>query len=173
MPSDILITILAYGHILSAIAWLGSGLLTGFILGPNLRKMSPAAGLEFNAKVLPKILGFIRSAVISTFVFGLLLLYFFRDGDFSWLSGSTQGYVLSFGILLALVAGGLAFGVVVPSFNKVVKISNEVVQSGKMPPPPELMASAKRARVASTIAVVILFVVLALMVSSGFLFGFV
>ncbi len=169
MPSDVLITILGYGHVLSAILWLGGGLLTAFVIGPSLRSLSPPTALEFNAKMVPKIVGFIRMAVVSTYVFGILLLYFFKDGDLSWLMNSTQGYVISAGILIALVAGILGLGVVVPAFNMVSKLSGEALQSGK-PPAPEMMKYGKRARLGSMAAVLLLLVVLAMMVTSGFAF---
>jgi len=167
LPNTDLLVILGYGHVLSAIMWLGGGLLTAFVIGPSLRSISPPASLEFNAKVLPKIVGFVRMAVISTYVFGILLLYFFQDGDMSWLMNSTQGYIISTGVLLALVAGILGLAYVIPSFNKVSKLSSEALQSGK-PPSPDMMKYGKRARMGSMTAVVLLLVVLAMMVISGF-----
>jgi uncharacterized membrane protein len=169
LPSAVLLTILGYGHVLSAIMWLGGGLLTGFVIGPSLRSMSPPASLEFNAKVLPKIVRFVRMAVVSTYVFGVLLLYFFNDGDMSWLMNSTQGYVISAGILVALVAGILGLAYVVPAFNMVSKLSSEALQSGK-PPAPEMMNYGKKARMGSMTVVVLLLIVLAMMVISGFAF---
>jgi len=169
LPSAILITVLGYGHVLSAIMWLGGGLLTAFVIGPSLRSMSPPASLEFNAKVLPKIVRFVRMAVVSTFAFGILLLYFFQDGDMSWLMNSTQGYVISAGVLLALVAGILGFAFVIPSFNSVSRLSAEALQSGK-PPATEMMRYGKRARVGSMAVVFLLLIVLAMMVISGFAF---
>ena len=125
--------------------------------------------MEFNAKVLPKIIRFIEMAVISTYVFGILLLYFFNDGDMSWLMNSTQGYVISTGVLLALVAGILGFVYVIPAFNKVAKLSSEALQSGK-PPAAEMMKYGMRARMGSMGAVFLLLIVLAMMVTSGFAF---
>jgi uncharacterized membrane protein len=149
--------------------WLGGGLLTGFVIGPSLRSMSPPASLEFNAKVLPKIIRFVEMAVISTYAFGILLLYFFQDGDMSWLMNSTQGYIISTGVLLAVVAGILGFAYTIPSFNRISKLSSEAIQSGK-PPSPEMMKYGKRARIGSMTGVVLLLIVLAMMVISGFAF---
>jgi uncharacterized membrane protein len=169
LPSPALITVLGFGHVLSAVMWLGGGLLTAFVIGPSLRSMSPPASLEFNAKVLPKIISFVRMAVVSTYAFGVLLLYFFQDGDMSWLMNSTQGYVISTGVLLALVAGILGLGYVIPAFNRVSKLSAEALQSGK-PPAPEMMKYGMRARTGSMTVVFILLIVLAMMVISGFAF---
>jgi uncharacterized membrane protein len=169
LPSAVLLTVLGYGHVLSAVMWLGAGLLTGFVIGPSLRKMSPPASLEFNAKVLPRITSFVRMAVASTFVFGILLLYFFQDGDMSWLMNSTQGYVISAGVLLAVVTAVLAFGFTIPAFAKVSKLSAEALQSGK-PPAPEMMGAGRRAATGSMVGVFLLLIVLAMMVISGFAF---
>ena len=169
LPSAVLLSVLGFGHVLSAIMWLGGGLLTAFVIGPSLRSMSPPASLEFNAKVLPKIVSFVRMAVVSTYAFGVLLLYFLYDGDTSWLMNTTQGYVISAGVLLALVAGILGFGFTIPAFSKVSRLSAEALQNGK-PPAPELMNYGKRARTGSMAVVFLLLIVLAMMVISGFAF---
>jgi len=169
LSSDIVIGVLAYGHVLSAIMWLGGGLLTGFVIGPSLRSIAPSAALEFNAKVLPKVLRFVQAALGLTFLFGLLLLYFFKDGDFAWLMNSTQGYVLSAGILVALVTGIFALAFVFPAFKKVSMLSSAALQSGQ-PPAPEMAKYGKRARVGSMAGVFLLLFVLAMMVISGFLY---
>ena len=166
---DAILWVLAYGHVLSAIAWLGSGILTGFVVGPNLRKMAPAAALEFNAKIIPKIVRFIQMAAVSTLLFGLLLLYYSFHGDLSFLMDSTQGYILSAGILVALLTAILAFSFILPSFNKVSAFAKGAIEAGQ-PPPPEIMKYAKRARLSSMTGVFLLLIVLAMMVASGFLY---
>lgn len=168
MVSTALLAILGFGHVLSAMGWLGGGILTAFVVGPNLRKMPPAAALEFNSKVLPPIIKFIQIMIVTTFLFGILLLYVYYDGDFSPLSKSPQGMELALGVVLALAAGGVAFSVTVPSFKKIIKIANGLLQGGQQPPPPELMKYAKRARMGSMVGILLLLVVLATMVSAGF-----
>jgi uncharacterized membrane protein len=148
--------------------WLGGGILTTFVLGPSLRKMPPAAGLEFNAKVLPRILRFVQMMIGGTLVFGVLLLYAFYGGDFSMLSASSQGMELAGGAVLALLTAVVAFSVTFPSFKKVVEIANRLLQGGQQQPPPELMKYGKRARMGSRVGVVLLLIALAMMVSAGF-----
>jgi uncharacterized membrane protein len=131
VASQILIDILGYGHVLSAIGWLGGGILTTFVIGPNVRNLAPAASLEFNAKILPRIVRFVQAMIGSTFVFGLLLLYFIHDGDFSWLSSTSQGYEILTGIILALATAAVVFSVTFPSFRKVSSIANGVLQGGE------------------------------------------
>ncbi len=168
MADQLLIVVLAYGHVLSAIGWLGGGILTTFVVGPNVRKLSPGAGLEFNAKVLPRILRFVQVMIGTTFLFGLLLLYFFTDGNLSWLVTSSQGLELTFGIVLALVTAAVVWSVTVPSFRKVIDIANSVLKGELKAPPPEMMKYGKRARQGSIAGVILLLIVLATMLAAGF-----
>lgn len=173
MVNGALVTVLAYGHIISAMGWLGGGILTSLVLAPNLAQLSPPSRLEFNSKVLPKIVRAVSAFIGMTFVFGFLLLYFFQDGaygGFSVLSsGSTQGMILSVGIALALIAGIVGWGVVVPSFGKIAAISKAALAEQK-PPGPEIMKYGGRAKKGSLVGLVLLVVVLAMMVTSGFYF---
>ena len=152
---------------MSAIGWLGGGILTTFVLGPNVKKLAPAAALEFNAKVLPRIVRFVQMMIGTTFLFGLLLLYAVSDGDFTWLSTSPQGLELSEGIGLALVTSVVVFAVTVPSFKQVSKLAAAALAAGQ-PPAPEMMKYAMRARKGSLAGVGLLLIVLSLMVAAGF-----
>jgi len=160
--------VLAYAHILSAMCWLGGGILTGFVIGPSLRTLTAPARVEFNAKILPKMIRFVEVSVGSTFLFGLLLLYTYYNGNFSFLHTTTQGYELSAGILLAVVLAIVAFSVTIPSFNGIARISNGLLRGEQQAPPPELARYAKRAMAASMLSLVILLAVLAMMVFVGF-----
>lgn len=173
MADQLLIAILAYGHVLSAMGWLGGGILTTFVLGPNVRKMAPTASLEFNSKVLPKILRFVQVMIGTTFLFGLLLLYFFYDGDLSLLTKSSQGLEITAGIVVALIAAAVVWSVTVPSFRKVIQIAGSVLQGGQQAPPPEMMKYGKRARQGSLVGILLLLVVLATMIAAGFGLAFV
>jgi len=162
MVDQILIDILAYGHVLSAMGWLGGGILTTFVLGPNLRNLSPGAGLEFNARILPKVLRFVEIAVGLSLVFGVLLFYVVM-GDLR----PDQLNEIYAGVALALITAVDAFALTIPSFRKVVKIANEALQN-KQPPSPDMMKYAMRARTGSLIGTVLLLGVLVAMIASGF-----
>jgi uncharacterized membrane protein len=164
--SAALIGILALGHVLSAMGWLGGGLLTTFVLGPNLRKLQPAASMEFNAKVLPRIIRFVQVMIGTTLLFGILLLYFYFGNGLSAFMGTPQGMELSLGIVLALATAVVAWTVTFPSFNNVIKIANGVLQGGQ--PSPELAKYGRRARMGSLVGVTLLLITLATMVFSGF-----
>ncbi len=168
MVSAALLAILAFGHVLSAVGWLGGGLLVTFVLGPNLVRLAPAARLEFNAKILPRVIRFVEVTIGTTFLFGLLLLYVYFNGNFTFLSGTAQGLELSSGIILALGDAVLANAIIFPTFRKVIRMSNDLLQGGQQAPPPELLKYSERARLGSLIGVFLLIIVLALMVFAGF-----
>jgi len=163
MTSTTVIAVLTYAHVLSAMGWLGGGMLTTFFIGPNLAKLAPAARLEFNAKVLPKVVGFVQMMIVSTLLFGVLLYYSVMDG-----LTTTQGYEIYAGIAGALIVAAVAFSLTLPSFRKVITLSKKTLEGGQGPPPPEMMTYGKRARTGSIIGVVILLFSLAMMVASGF-----
>ncbi len=163
MTEVAVIVTLFYGHILSAMAWLGGGILTTFVVGPGVRSLTPGASLEFTAKVMPKILRFIQIAIGSTFLFGLLLLFYLGID-----ASSYAGAELSAGAGVALITAAVVFSLTVPSFKKVIKIAQERIASGAQgPPPQEMMKYGKRARMGSIAGVVLLLVVLALMISAS------
>jgi uncharacterized membrane protein len=169
LSDPLVFTILEYGHIISAIGWLGGSLLTGLIIGPGLQTLTAPSRLEFIAKLIPKIVRYVRGMIVGTFLFGLLLLYYWVGGDFSMLSPSTGfGAALSAGIGIALIAAVLAFTVVLPSFGKMASIAAEVLKSGGQPPPPEMMKYATRARVSSMVGLVLLLLAVVMMVAAGF-----
>lgn len=143
-------------------------MFTALALGPNVSKMSAGSAREFNAKVLPKLVNFMQASIGSTIIFGLLLLYFFSNGDFSWLSATIQGNEVSAGMVLAFATAVIAWGFTIPPFKRVSKLSAAVAGDGPQAPPPEMMAYAKRARLGSTVGVVLLLIALATMVAAGF-----
>ena len=168
MASAAVLAVLAYGHVLSAMGWLGGGILTALVIGPNLRKLTSAASLEFNAKVLPRVIRFVQVMIGTTFLFGILLLYYYYNGSFSPLSTTTQGMELSLGIILALLTAVVVWTVTVPSFQRVIKISNDLLEGGQQAPPPDLAKYGGRARMGSLAGILLLLVVLAAMISAGY-----
>ncbi|MBI3859685.1 MAG: hypothetical protein HY296_05530 [Thaumarchaeota archaeon] len=158
--ADYTLVVLFYGHILSAVSWLGGGILTTFVVGPGVRGLSPPSGTEFMAKVMPRILRFIQAAIGSTFLFGILLYYYLGIQD-----GTSTATAVYAGVVVALATAAVVFSVTIPSFRKVIKLANERMASGGQgPPPPEMMKYSRRARIGSTVAVSMLLLVLVFMV---------
>ncbi|MDA4127237.1 MAG: hypothetical protein OK452_08575, partial [Thaumarchaeota archaeon] len=82
-----LIAILAWFHVVSAILWLGGGVMFAFVVGPALAKLSPSSSGEFLLNVAPRVARFFQIIAGSTVLFGVLLLY--SMGGFDLLSLST------------------------------------------------------------------------------------
>src|SRR2546425_6935937 len=77
MVAPIVITILAYLHIISAMGWLGGAVLFVSAVAPGLRAMSPTARLEFLSKIWPRATRFFIGSFTATNVFGPALLFSF------------------------------------------------------------------------------------------------
>ena len=162
MVDSSVLAVLFYGHILSAMGWLGGGLFTTFVVGPGLQTLTPASRLEFTAKVIPKVLKFVTYSAFATMGFGVLLYgYSLSDPTFS------ASWSLYTGVGLALVVAAIAFSITIPSFRKMSKIAQGMVSGTTQgPPPPEMQVLAKRAKAGALIGTVILMAVLAMMIIS-------
>src|SRR2546428_8522807 len=99
MVAPIVITILAYLHISSAMGWLGGAVLFVSVVGPGLRSLSPMARLEFLAKIGPGATRFFIGSSTATIVFGLALLFAFPGA-----SSTTITAGLTLGLIAYLVA---------------------------------------------------------------------
>src|SRR5207247_8055479 len=91
MVAPIVITILAYLHIISAMGWLGGAVLFVSVVGPGLRTLSPMARIEFLSKIGPGATRFFIGSSTATIIFGLGLLFSFPNGfDAPITSGPTH-----------------------------------------------------------------------------------
>jgi hypothetical protein len=162
MVALIVITILAYLHIISAMGWLGGAVLFVSVVAPGLRSLSPTARLEFLSKVGPRAIRFFIGSSTATIVFGLALLFSF-PGVF--------GTTITAGLTLGLIAYLDAMLVAIPSLRKADHLANEVLAGGQAgPPSPELAKALKRGGIGSATVVVLLVITLMFMVTAGFPF---
>jgi len=159
---QLIIDILAYGHVLSAVGWLGGGIMVTFVIAPNVSKLAPPANLAFFAYVIPKILRFFQVVVGSTLFFGILL---FLDVGSGLRPDQTNEIYL--GVAIAIAAAVVAFAETIPSLSRVSKIAGEAIQN-KGPPSPDIAKYANRARIGSIVGMLLLLVVLSVMIASGF-----
>ncbi len=162
--------VLAWLHIISAISWLGGGILFGFVVGPALPKLSPASSAEFFVRVAPRIGRFFQIMAGSTVLFGALLAYVgVSNGDFPGLSPSTSwGLSIMIGLSLGIVAFVVGEFLAVPALGKVVRIFSGMQASGQREPPAELGKAIGRARLTATATVGLLILTLVFMVAAGF-----
>lgn len=168
MLDSLVIAILAYGHILSAVGWLGSAIFTVFILLPSLGRLSPPTSAEFTVKIVPRIVRFVAMISIATVLFGVALLYVSVGGDFALMAPtSTWGAAMTTGITLALIAFVLGLVVTLPTFGRLVSIVKSMSEKGEEPPP-ELGRYIARSRMLGVLNVVLLLMALAAMVTAGY-----
>jgi len=159
LVASIIITVLAFLHIFSAMGWLGGASLFVSSIAPGLRSLSPTASLEFLSKVGPRSTRFFVGTATGTIVFGLALLGVEPD----LVSTSLMG-----GVVLGLVAY-LTAVITVISFRRADHLAKEALASGQAgPPSPELAKMLKRGGLTVVITLVLLVVALMFMVVTGF-----
>ncbi|MCI4333841.1 MAG: hypothetical protein L3K01_09035 [Thermoplasmata archaeon] len=159
--------ILAWGHVISAICWLGGGVVFAFVVGPALGKLSPASSGEFLVKVVPGVVRFFQIFAGLTIVFGALLLY--NMGGLSLLSPSTSyGIILSAGVAFALAAFVVAEFIAAPIQMKAVRLVREMLASGAHQSSPELPKTLRLAGLTAVLTAVLLILTSICMVGAGF-----
>jgi uncharacterized membrane protein len=163
LVAPIVITVLAFLHILSGMAWLGGAVLFASVVAPGLRKVSPPARLEFLAKVGPTANRFFVGVATSTIVFGLALLFSFFGSDYSlWPSSIIVGFSLGF---IAYLTGMV---VTVPTLSKAFKLAKDALAMGA--PSPQLAVLMKRSGISSGLTAILLVMAVVFMVATGFPF---
>src|SRR5437667_4973489 len=164
MVAPIVITILAYLHIISAMGWLGGAALFVSVVGPGLRSLSLTARLEFLSKIGPGATRFFIGSSTATIVFGLALLFSFPGA-----SSAT----LTTGLAVGLIAYLDAILVAIPSLRKADHLAKEMLASGQAGrqagghPSPELAKALKRGGIGVATVVVLLVITLISMVTAG------
>ena len=157
-------------HVISAMMWLGGGILFGAFIAPALGKLSPQASGEFFVKIIPRVMRFFQIVALTTVVFGILLLYNITNGDIGSLSptASWYGFDITFGVLFAAIAFVLSEAVSVPALGRVVRLIKELQTSGQAHPTPQLPRAIRLATWTAYSTVLLLIITLAFMVSAGF-----
>jgi len=167
---SLIIAIVAWLHVISAISWLGGGIMFAFVIGPALAKLSPPSSGEFLVKVVPRVVLFFQIMAGSTVLFGLLLLYTILPtvnfGTFSNLT--TYGLEITIGMSIGFVTFLISEFVAVPIQLKAIKMIKTMQASGQHQPPAEFPKTLKRAANTATLTVILLFFVLVFMIAAGF-----
>ncbi|QQG48380.1 MAG: hypothetical protein HY247_06450 [archaeon] len=168
MVAPVVITIFAYLHILAGISWLGASIFFVMVLAPGLQRLSPPTSLEFLAKVGRKATRYFMVAASATILFGLILLYFVIDGNFSSLTTSNFGITITIGFTLGLIAFLESALLIVPTFNKAYDVADELIKNPPQGPPTELQALMAKGGKEAVVDLGLLLAAVAFMVASGF-----
>ena len=159
--------ILAWLHVISAIGWLGGGILFGFVIAPGLAKVSPSGSGEFLVMIAPRVGLFFQIIAGLTILFGALLLY--NVGGFGLLTlSTTYGLNLSIGVTLALVAFVVSEFIAVPTLFKAIRMIKAMQASGAHQPPAEFPRAMKIANGTAMLTVILLILTSVFMVGAGF-----
>ncbi len=164
MVAASIISVLAFLHIISALAWLGAAIFFLSVIGPSVRSFSPAASLEFLTKVGPRQLRYFIGTATATIVFGLALLFAaFGTNYAAWPTS------IDIGLSLGLIAYLDVMIVTVPAFRKADKVAHTVMSNAQPgPPPPELARHLRTGTAGAISVVVILLIATAFMVVTAF-----
>jgi uncharacterized membrane protein len=166
---SLIIAIIAWLHVGSAISWLGGGIMFAFIIGPALAKLSPTSSGEFLVKVVPRVVLFFQVMAASTVLFGVLLIYSLGGNSFSLLSPSTfYGVDLIIGLSIGFITFLISEGVAVPIQLKAIRMIKNMQASGQHQPPAEFPKTLKRAADTATLTVYLLIITLVFMIAAGF-----
>ncbi len=159
LAAPIIVTVLAYLHVIFAVGWMGGAILFLSVVTPGARTLSPGALLEFITKVVPRSTRYFAVVATATVIFGLGLAIAL-PGIF--------GTTLIYGMALGLVA--YLFAIYTMSvFHKVETLARAHLKSGQMgPPPQELFSALKRGGTMVILTVSLLFLVIGFMILSGF-----
>jgi uncharacterized membrane protein len=168
MASTLILGILAWFHVLSAIGWFGGDMVLLFGMEPRLGKLSPATRSELVTTLFPRLNKLEMFFASATVVFGLLFAYELTGGDLATFSPRTPwGLAITAGATLGLIAFLLEVIVDYPSEKKVIAIMTEMRANNQTLPPVELSKYHERSELAEMAVLVLLFTTLAFMVAAA------
>jgi hypothetical protein len=148
---------LTFGHVLSAIGWLGLVLTMNVVIGPLMARFSPSTRSDLMIHFLPRFtratVSFAGATVLSGFA-----LYASLSPDVP------NQQILGFGILLALIAFGLGLAFVVPLSRRLSQMATQAAGTGT-PPPAEFAPTLRKVQMHAVLSMAILIVVVGVMVT--------
>ncbi len=166
---SLVIAIIAWLHVASAISWLGGGIMFAFVIGPALAKLSPPSSGEFLVKVVPRVVRFFQIMAGSTVLFGVLLIYSLGGNSFDLLSPSHfYGVDLTIGLSIGFITFLISEAVAVPIQLKAIRMIRGMQAAGQHQPPAEFPKTLKRASDTATLTVYLLILTLVFMIAAGF-----
>ncbi len=138
----------------------------GILIGPTLGTLTPGARTEVVLKLFPKYIRYAEAFTLLTVIFGVALVLDIGNGDMSIFSWSTSfGLYISIGAALAVVAVILAFMVIAPSAEEVIRLTEEMVKDST-PPSPGLPKASAGLRMGASVGLVVLILALVFMVAA-------
>ena len=162
---SLLITVLMWFHIFSAVGWLGSVLVFRIVVTPLMPKFSAQTRGELVVKLFPKFVIGVLIFAGSTGLFGILHLVASSIEEPPHFSLILPW--IGIGASIAVVVFLLALFVVYPSIKGMSRILLEMQAKNEQQPAPEFAKLQRRVATVANVAVILLPVVLAFMVWAG------
>lgn len=168
MGDSLLILVLTYGHITSAMAFLGGALAFAFAVGPVLPRMQPAARRDLVVHLFPRFANIMIVYVALLAVFGALLVGALTNGDPSRLQLSDPwGLRVTIGGLLGALVVLDAVLFIAPSIKAMARVAEQLPPDGLTIPPREFRRLQGRVRASSMVSLVLMLAAIGFMVSAA------
>jgi uncharacterized membrane protein len=162
--TDILFLTLLVIHVSSIVAWMGGAALFVSVITPSLRTMSPAARGEFVTATLPRYFRFVGGSSITAVVAGLVLYGYITQAATSLAPIGSGQISLQIGVIIALVALIVLFGLGMPAGRKMVSLAKQMGKGPSDDLAAQLALQQRKAAMASRLGLALLGVTLILMI---------
>ncbi len=162
---SLLITVLMWFHIFSAVGWLGSVLVLRLVITPVMPKFSAQTSGELVVKLFPPFVTTVAIFAASTGLFGILHLVassFEEPPHFSLILPW-----IGIGASVAVVVFLLLLFVAYPSIKAMSRMLLQMQAKNEQQPPPEFLKYQKRIATVTNVALILLLVTLSFMVWAG------
>jgi uncharacterized membrane protein len=162
---SLLITVIMWFHIFSAIGWLGSVLVFRLVLTPIFPKFSATTRGELVVKLFPRFVTGVAIFAGSTGLFGILHLVASSIEEPPHFSLTLPW--IGIGASIAVVVFVLLLLVAYPSIMRMSRILLGMQAKNEQQPPPEFSKYQKRVAMVANVGLILLLVTLAFMVYAG------
>ncbi len=168
MGDSVLVSVLLYGHIASAMAFFGGAVAFAFGVGPSLVKMMPTSRRDVMVNLFHNFANMMLVFAALLAVFGAALVYTMTNGDLSRLNPSDPwGLRIAIGATIGLAVELEAFLLIAPSVKGMAKIAREMPADGSSPPPARFLQLQSRVVHASVISPFLMLAAVGFMVSAA------
>lgn len=148
--------------------WVGAAIFFDIVLSPLVDLLTTQTRREYILRTMPKVTYFFTAFSLLTLLTGVVLTIADTDGDLSILyTGDPWGLRILISLIITLVIFIIAFTIITPATNKMVKILSQQPSATATPardPPPDLLAAQRRLRIASMVELMLFFIITFFMV---------
>ncbi|HKT22539.1 MAG TPA: hypothetical protein VJR06_08030 [Nitrososphaerales archaeon] len=168
MSDSALVSVLLYGHIISAMAFLGGAIAFAGAVGPTLARLQPEARRDLISNLFPRFARLMLTFAALLAVFGVALVFAIASANPSQLSLTDPwGLRVAIGGTLGLVVVLDAFLVVGPAVKGMARIAQETPVGATAAPTPKFLALQRRVAAGSGFSILLMFAAVGFMVAAA------